>query len=85
MPNGKGTETLSANASEDLAKSISDLAYQCGLSRSKYMLALLEDAAKRRRRFVLRSGNFVEEASTENYRLNEKNPLPPVRAPGLRR
>lgn len=81
MPNGKGVETLSTNANEELAATISALAFECGLSRSKYMLALLQDAAAKRRKFVLRSGTFVEDLAPTSYRLNEKKtPAPPPRA-----
>ena len=80
MPNGKGVETLSTNVSEELAATINALAFECGLSRSKYILALLQDAAAKRRKFVLRSGAFVEDLAPTHYRLNEKKPSsPPAR------
>ena len=73
MPNGKQSETLSATAPVALARQIEKLAFDSGLSRSRYILALLEEAARNCRIFRFARGQFIEEppGAPVIYRLNE--------------
>jgi len=60
-----GTENVTANVSVELALKVLDLANESGLSRSKYVRALLEDAVNRRRVFRLRRESFIEESPAD--------------------
>ena len=60
-----GTENVTANVSVELALAVLDLAKESGLSRSKYVRALLEDAVERKRVFRLRRESFIEERPAE--------------------
>lgn len=73
MPNGKESETLSATAPAETAREIERLAFESGLSRSRYILALLQEAARGNRRFRFVRGEFREEPPLEpvRYALNE--------------
>lgn len=68
-----GTENVTANVSVELARAVLELAQESGLSRSKYVRALLEDAVERKRVFRLRRESFIEERPAEpvRYVLND--------------
>ena len=68
MPNGKESETLSATAPAATAREIERLAFESGLSRSRYILALLEGAVVGNRRFRYVRGEFREEPPAEPVR-----------------
>lgn len=53
MPNPKGCETVSSVVPHTLAAGIDALAGQSGMSRSRYVRELLEDAVRNRRIFSL--------------------------------
>ena len=65
---------MTANVSVELALAVLDLAKESGLSRSKYVRALLEDAVNRKRVFRLRREPFIEELSAEPVRELSKAP-----------
>jgi hypothetical protein len=74
MANVKGSENISSTVPTDLAKQIIFLAGESGLTTSKYVRALLVDAAARRRIFRVRHEEFCEETPPTgpvNYRLND--------------
>jgi hypothetical protein len=60
MPNPKGSEGVSSVVPIPLAREIKALAEETGLSRSRYVRALLEDAVKRRRIFHVKHAEFIE-------------------------
>lgn len=57
---------------ESLAREVEHLAGECGLSRSSYVRALLEDAVSRKRVFRLKHAEFIEETATPYRTKNGK-------------
>lgn len=70
MANPKGAENVSSCVPEELARQIGNLAAESGISRSRYVRALLEEAVGRRRVFRLRFEELTEMMKTE---LNKKD------------
>lgn len=61
MPSPKGKENVTAYVDESIARQVDELADESGLSRSRYVSALVFEAVRNRRRFRLKKGEFIEE------------------------
>lgn len=63
MANPKGSETVSSVVREELAGEITHLAESSGMSRSRYVSHLLENAARERRVFRVTSEVLSDEVT----------------------
>lgn len=70
MPNVTGSENVSSTVPEKLARDIEGLARESGLSRSRYVGILLNEAAERRRVFRVQVTESLREDATP-YKVNE--------------
>jgi len=71
IPNGK--DSVSAYVDEGLAIEVQHLAEECGLSRSRYVTALLVDAVRRRRAFRFKKGEYLEEKPSKSEEKSVQN------------
>ena len=55
-----GRENITANLPEGLAQSVDELAHESGLTKSKYVRTVLEDACRRRLVFKVTMHQFTK-------------------------
>ena len=73
MPNVYGSETVSAAVPAAIAKQIAVLSNESGLSRSRYVRLLLEDAVETGRRFKVRLERFDAPPPPSRKRATNRN------------
>lgn len=70
MALAKGTDNVTANLSLELSSQLAALAKRSGLSRSRYVGLLIEDAVRLQRTFTIHIEDSHRGISPVNYRLN---------------